>query len=432
MANFSFLGINGQSNLNIDLINKLKTAELSSKMKPEETRLNFLTNEKDVLNNIKTKTNRFLESVSFLKKDSTVNAFNNLTADINGTSATVKSNNNDMKPTSLNINVNKLAQKDVYQSILIDDNQRIITDKDEFININGTDINLKDKTYRQVKDEINSLDGVYSSLEKINRNQYRLIIKSEKEGLDGAIKINSDNRAFGFTNSGNHLLTSQNSDVDIDGVKYEMSTNNIKLDNGVEIYALKEGFTSVKITQDNSLIPETVENMLSKYNELNSYVNDIINNNNVRDKSSIREMMNQIKNEFFGNKGENSLFAIGVNMEKNGSLHLDKRTFNNLLEKDFNRVKNLFTNDSRKGIADKLNDVVSAFTQHNGVLSLFEKRTDSELTMTTNEIIKINESLDKKYNDLSLQFSSYNTMISQMNASFESLNSMIKYTYADK
>lgn len=430
MSNFNFLGINSESNLNIDLINKLKTAETSSRLKPEESKLDFLNNEKDVLNNIKTKTNDLLQAVSFLRKDSSVSAFNNLTANVNGTSAIVTSNNSNLEETSFDIKVNKLAQKDVYQSILIDNKDSIITTNDEFINVNGNNISLKDKTFEQLKTELNDLVGVNSSLEKVNRNQYRLVIKSEQEGTNGAITINSDNSLIGFSTFGNHLLTAQNSDIDVEGVNYNLSSNKITLENGVEITAHNEGVTNVKISKDNSLIPETVENLITKYNDLNSYLNEKISKNEIQDKSSAREMMNQIKNHLFGTSNENNIFTIGVNMNKDGSLELDSTVFNNLMNKDLNRIKNIFTNDSRTGIADKLNDTLISFGQNNGIINLYEKRNENSLLMTNNEIIKINDTLNKKYNTLSNQFSEYNNVISKMNSSFEALSSMIQYSYS--
>lgn len=427
MSNYNFLGINENSNLNIDLVNKLKTAETTAKLKPSENKLNFINNEKVVLNDFKSKLDGLLEAVSYLDSDNKINAFDNLTANVTGDSVAIKSNNSDMEEGLFNITVNKLAQKDVFQSELINNKSRVITTDDINININGNDINLKNKTWDDIKLEINNLDGVNAQLEQVNSTQYRLVLKSEKEGVDNGININLDNSLIGFSNSGNHLLNAQNSDIDISGVNYNLSTNNIKLENGLEVNAHKIGTSTVEISRDNSLIPETVNNLITKYNELFTFVSQKTSSSELEDKSSLREMMNQIKSKLFGNNNENSIFTIGVNMNKEGLLELDSSVFNNLINNNLSSVKNVFTNTTNTGISDKLNETINSFYKTNGIYNLYENRNTNRLSLTNDEITKSKSDLDKKYNELSTQYRSYNSIISKMNSSFSALSSIIDY-----
>lgn len=431
MGNYNFLGINDKSNLNIELITKLKTAETTSKLQPIENKLNSLNNEKVVLNDLKSKLDDLLEAVSFLDMDNKINAFDNLTANVTGDSVSIKanSNNQNIQEGLFNITVNKLAQKDVFQSELINDKTAVITTEDTNININGNDINLKNKTWEQLATEIDGLSGVYASLQQVNNSQVRLVLKSEQTGLDNAIKINTDSSLIGFSNNGNHLLTSQNSDVDIDGINYSFSTNNIKLENGLEVNSNKLGSSTVQISRDNSLIPETINNFISKYNELTEFINSKTYNNEMSDKSFAREIMNQIKEKLFGNNNKDSIFTIGVNLNKEGLLELDRNVFDKKLNNDLDKIKNIFTNTKNTGISDKLGETIKSFYQMNGSFYLYEKRNSDGLTISNKELSKVKEDLDRKYNELSSQFSSYNSIISQMNSSFSSLASIIEYNY---
>lgn len=431
MGNYNFLGINDKSNLNIELITKLKTAETTSKLQPIENKLNSLNNEKVVLNDLKSKLDDLLEAVSFLDMDNKINAFDNLTANVTGDSVSIKanSNNQNIQEGLFNITVNKLAQKDVFQSELINDKTTVITTEDTNININGNDINLKNKTWEQLATEIDGLSGVYASLQQVNNSQVRLVLKSEQTGLDNAIKINTDSSLIGFSNNGNHLLTSQNSDVDIDGINYSFSTNNIKLENGLEVNSNKLGSSNVQISRNNSLIPETINNFISKYNELTEFINSKTYNNEMSDKSFAREIMNQIKEKLFGNNNKDSIFTIGVNLNKEGLLELDRNVFDKKLNNDLDKIKNIFTNTKNTGISDKLGETIKSFYQMNGSFYLYEKRNSDGLTISNKELSKVKEDLDRKYNELSSQFSSYNSIISQMNSSFSSLASIIEYNY---
>lgn len=363
--------------------------------------------------------------------DNKINAFDNLTANVTGDSVSIKanSNNQNIQEGLFNITVNKLAQKDVFQSELINDKTTVITTEDTNININGNDINLKNKTWEQLATEIDGLSGVYASLQQVNNSQVRLVLKSEQTGLDNAIKINTDSSLIGFSNNGNHLLTSQNSDVDIDGINYSFSTNNIKLENGLEVNSNKLGSSNVQISRNNSLIPETINNFISKYNELTEFINSKTYNNEMSDKSFAREIMNQIKEKLFGNNNKDSIFTIGVNLNKEGLLELDRNVFDKKLNNDLDKIKNIFTNTKNTGISDKLGETIKSFYQMNGSFYLYEKRNSDGLTISNKELSKVKEDLDRKYNELSSQFSSYNSIISQMNSSFSSLASIIEYNY---
>ncbi len=147
------------------------------------------------------------------------------------------------------------------------------------------------------------------------------------------------------------------------------------------------------------------------------------------DKSSAREIMNQIKEKLFGNNNKDSIFTIGVNLNKEGLLELDRNVFDKILNNDLDKIKNIFTNTKNTGISDKLGETIKSFYQMNGSFYLYEKRNSDGLTISNKELSKVKEDLDRKYNELSSQFSSYNSIISQMNSSFSSLDSIIEYNY---
>ena len=181
------LGSGQAASLNSELIDKLKTAERKSTVAPIETSIEKITKEKVTFASIQTKISELLDAIKpfDLFVSGGVTAFEQKSATTSGDSVTFDAADaKALKKGFTSVDVTKLAQKDVYQSESVS-----AAIKDSAINqgplvINGETFDTTNKTYQQLADEITAKSGMNASVEQVGTEAYRLVIKSEKTGVN--------------------------------------------------------------------------------------------------------------------------------------------------------------------------------------------------------------------------------------------------------
>lgn len=426
------LGSGQASALNSDLIDKLKTAERKSTVEPYETSLEDMTLEKEIFATIDAKVSELLSAIKpfdlFVTGGATV--FDQKTATTSGDSAVFDAADvSALNKGVTTVDITSLAQKDVYQSKTISDIVTPLTGIGD-LTIGSETFITEGKTYQEIADEINSKTGMNASLEQVGTDSYRLVLKSEESGLDNALIIGGTASAnLGFDLVANHTLTAKNLEAKVDGVLYSVSTNNLSVD-GLKISAVKEGISTINIVEDNTGITTSMENFITKYNELVTMIDDATSaDSSISDKSALRDIVTQVKNKIFGSYGssnDKSLFNFGLELDKGGTLSLDATIFNKAIEDDLDGLKDLFIGTAEKeGLGTQLKAVFDEMSYTDGILTIFENAmTKRESTLNTDKD-KAQESLDSKYKQLSLQFASYGAIINQMESSFSGLQLMI-------
>jgi flagellar hook-associated protein 2 len=439
------LGSGQASALNSDLIEKLKTAERKSTVEPYETKIENITTEKEVFANIQTKVSELLETIKpfDLFVSGGVTAFEQKSATTSGDSVTfdaadVKSLNKGFT----SVEVTQLAQKDVYQS-----NTFNAATKDTAINqgdlvINGQTFDTTNKTYEQLATEITAKTGMNAAVDQVGSDSYRLVIKSEDTGIDNKLTISgAASQALGYTtdgtviNSANHILEAKNLIAKVDGVTYDVASNSITVD-GLKITANKEGTSTINVVEDTTQVETQMQNFITKYNELVALVDSEAYNadSKIADKSAIRDIVNQVKTKLFGSYGENadkSVFNFGIELAKDGGLSLDSKKFNEAVQNDITGLKDLFLGSAEnKGLGTLLKETLDEMKFSGGLLNTYETSMTSREKTLNDEKDKAEEALNKKYELLALQFSSYGAIINQMEASFSGLKMLIQQSTA--
>lgn len=435
------LGSGQAASLNSDLIEKLKTAERKSAVEPIETKITKMGTEKTTFSTIEAKVAEFLETVKpfDLFISGGLNAFEQKGATTSGDSVTFDAA--DAKILSkgfTSVDVTQLAQKDVYQS-----NNVTAATKNAKINqgslvINGQTFDTTNKNYQELATEISKKTGMTASVEQVGTDSFRLIIKSEETGLANKLNISgAASQALGFTtdgttaNASNHILEAKNMIAKVDGVEYNVASNNITVD-GLKITANKLGTSSITITNDTSQIETQMKNFVTKYNELLALVDGEVykSDSSLDDKSSIRSIMTQIKDKLFGSYGSNSdksLFNYGIELDKSGALSLNSTKFNSAVQNDLSGLKDLFVGAAeKKGLGTTLKETIDEMRYVGGTLNSYQSAMAKREVKLEEEKAKAEKSLNAKYEQLALQFSSYGTIINQMETSFSGLKMLIQ------
>lgn len=302
----SSLGL-GSEVLNQETLEKLKNADISARVKPYETKIETNTTKQKALTELTTKLAAFQSAVSSLG-DSTAFGKRKVTPSVTGDSAAATlTASNGVSVQNLSVKVEKIAQKDVFQSGgITKDTSRVLTaghPASFTIMQNGKEYTIKvetNTTYADLAEQINSAtEG--NVIAKIVRTgeastPYRFTLSSKETGADNAITFKDDSKilknglgwtlqipsgADGFSSledakSEYHLKKAQDAEFTLDGVKMYRSTNEIKdIGAGLTLNLLKAGEINFDIKQDSEGLTSTMEELVEKYNELVNYLNDV-------------------------------------------------------------------------------------------------------------------------------------------------------------
>lgn len=433
------LGAGQAASLNSDLIEKLKTAERKSAVAPIEAKIEKMVKEKETFSTIEKKVAELLESIKpfDLFVSGAVTAFEQKSATTSGDSVTFDAADvKALKKGFTSVDIKTLAQKDVYQT-----NDVTGVQKDQVIGkgdliVNGQVFKTDNLTYKQLADEINTKEGMSASLEQVGTDSYRLVIKSKESGLDNALLITGDAKsALGLDVTENHKQTAQNMKATVDGVEYNVSSNSLVVD-GLKISANKAGISTINVTEDNSQIEAQMKNFVDKYNELVALIETetLGSDSSLNDRSSIKGIVNQIKDKLFGSygaAGDKSVFNFGIELDKFGGLSIDSKKFNEAVQKDMVGLKDLFIGSAeKKGLGTVLKETLDTMKFVGGVLNSYDAAMKTRETILNENKEKAEKSLDVKYQQLALQFSSYGALINQMESSFSGLKLMIQQSVA--
>lgn len=418
------LGQGQAASLNSDMLEKLKAVDRKATVEPIEKKLEKFESEKKVISDVTTKVNELFDAVKVfsLNQSTGTNAFQQKSANVSGDGVVFDSDDlSSLKTGSMRVQVQKLAQKDVWQSNPIS-GSKTDTVNAGIITINGTNIDTSTMSYTKLTEEINKISGVQASLVDSSDGKFRLAIKSTETGTANKITIGG---GFGFTN----VLPAQDMKLTADGVNYSSSSNTITID-GLKITATKEtGDSTINIENDTTTLSAQMKNFADKFNELRATIeNEIYSADaSVDNKGALRDMLATIKNELFGTgSGKQSIFDFGFSLdEKSGDILFNQKDFEASIKNGTADLEALFAGTpNKKGIATSMDEAISVSGVTKNLLdyeiSMLEReerlKKDKEAAETT---------LDNKYSVMAQQFASYGVMINQMESSFSGLKMLI-------
>ena len=219
------LGSSGSTGLSQDVIDKLKEADGKAHVEPFTTKLETWDKELEKITEIETKVDELLSKIkSFDLYASGANAFEQVTASTTGTSAVFNAVDvSGLTPGSNSVNITQLAQRDVYQTSTFSDKDVQVADGNDSgdkisVTVAGTtyDFSTEGKTYQELADDMNLNEKLTVSVEQVEDNSYRMVIKSTDSGESNALTISQTGVALGIS-SQVKSATYANTAIQIDG-----------------------------------------------------------------------------------------------------------------------------------------------------------------------------------------------------------------------
>ncbi len=432
------LGSDGSLSLNDELIAKLKSAESESVLDPITEDITDKEVEVTQAEELSTLFDEFLELVKpFDLYTSDTNVFDDVVATTSGESVTFDATDtSNLNTGTINVTVNQLAQKDVYQSNLISDITETMSSGTLTITVGDEthEFTTDDKTYEELVEEMGYYSDFEVSLEEVNDDTYRLVVKSATAGTQNGITISQDDIDLGYEDEYNHVLTSQNLLAEIDGIDYDLSSNKVTMDNGLIITALSEGDSSISIEQDSSLIIDSLIEVADKYNELVDLIDKYTLTNDdedvvtFEDTTTIKMILNSIKNMFFNNYGledEENIFKYGITFN-DGYIEIDETELSSAVTSNYDDLKELFVGYAEKeGVFTQMKTYLDSLDGLNGIWTNYTDDLDDSLDDLNDYYDEESERLDEKYAQLSEQYAAYTVLITEMENEFASLQAII-------
>lgn len=295
--------------------------------------------------------------------------------------------------------------------------------------------------YEQMAAEINAASdniGVTANIVDNGsaENPYRLILTSSGTGEKNRLQVQNLPMAE-VEGAGEGNL---NAVIKVNGVEYQRSSNDGISDiiSGVTLNLKKTGETSLGIQTDLDPVKQNIISLVEQYNDLVSEIKGSDEEdsegeeNPLADSFDVKNMISRIKSLITTSINTESeyisLVDLGIELDRDGSMHLDETKLEQAIASNPDAVQSLFLGDEEAGITglgDIINDGLTAMISSQGMVS--NKIDQAEIRMDTldNDILLAQERLDKRYDILASQFAQLDSYINSLNNQASFMQSMI-------
>jgi len=452
-GNISSLGI-GSGVLTADVLDQLRAADEATQIKPLNDKIELNQQKQDAYSLLTSLMTTFKSSASALSYDT---IFDNKSVDVSGDAAV--SIDAGMNVESFTLETIALAKKDVTKlGAMADRDTTSVASSSGVLTIaNGSDsFEVAYDATMTLQDLAQAItdaggDTFSASILQTGTDSFNLVVSSKETGADQALTIsdtsgNLDAALFNAydedTNPYGYDKVQDGSDASFkyNGILATRSTNSFSdFVNGANITLKKEGDVSeVNISLDKAPIVDEVQLLVDGYNELVSNLNDMTDfnietgaqgvfNNDSFIKSISRELSSMMTQLFNGD----SLVNYGIELSQTGTMSFNSSTLEAKLDADPQAVEAFFTGSTdadgefTPGIFTAINEKLDGYTGPNQLFSSFAESLDTESKNFAQSLERATASLDANYAAMAARFASYDSLISQINAQFSSIQMMI-------
>lgn len=295
---------------------------------------------------------------------------------------------------------------------------------------------------QDIRDAINKANvGVKASI--INDGSakpFRLILTSEKTGEAMSMRVSGSSPELqslaGYnpetpgSNGMTETLRATNAALTVNGIAITSASNTVvDAAQGVTMTLKKTGSTSLSMTQDTDSIKASIQALVTAYNNIQSSAKTLtqfdteagtkgaLNGDGVLRgiQTSLRAVLNSPETGM-GENAPKMLAAIGVSMQKDGTMAIDNKKLDAALKDNLRDVTQLFSGDGKTGgFARRLSDVVDRVTADKGPLGAASAGLDKTLKDLEKRFDAANERVEATIERYRKQFTQLDLMVSQMN-----------------
>lgn len=385
-------------------------------------------------------------------------AFSNRKATSASTSTFTATATNSAVLGSYDIQVTQLAENHKLRSTDFTDSSTVIGTGTLTISVGGSSFGLtiddSNKTVAGIRDAINNASsntGVTATTITVDTGT-QLVLTSNDTGSNNNIVVTAINGGEGDlqqlvydplpAGSGTENLVqinpAQDSIIQIDSQNVTNNTNTVAgAIDGVTLTlnAADPGNDhTLDIVLDTGSISAKIQSFVDAYNEYTKSINESMLQSETQQgillgdaltRSIERQIRTKTTQQVSGIYTDyNSLAAIGITTQKDGSLKIDSTTLNNVIDTDLTSLTNLFT--AENGIANIVDSTIDSYVEFNGIL---DTKTDgikdsiSDITKQREQLAFRMESLEAR---LTAQFIAMDGLVSQLTSTGTFLTDALK------
>ncbi len=247
-------------------------------------------------------------------------------------------------------------------------------------------------------------------------------------GNDLAVTYTGDAALADLSTNLTSISSASDASINIDGLTATSTTNTFENTiDGVTITTVKANTTGETSNLTVDLDKSKVSNLLNDFVEaFNAYAQtakalgsaDLEQPGALLSDATLRQVDSQIRSQLStivpgaGNEF-NSLSAIGIETQADGTLEIDSTVLNDALDNNFDNFETLFT--SAKGFATQLDNILTTYTESSGILDSRETSINAQLKKITNERLDLDFYISQLQERLVAQYAAVDVIVAQFN-----------------
>lgn len=261
------------------------------------------------------------------------------------------------------------------------------------------------------------------------------------EGLRIDWENSTASTALGF--SGTQSITpadaSLNARVIVDGVSYQRQENHNQtgLIEGVTLSLYSTGVSNISVEANTDMVEQEIISLVETYNTLITEIDD--NDDYDEDTEawgtlarsgtarSLEQDLQALLSTTVDTGGSlTSLMDLGIEINRDGTISLDKDTLSRQVTENFEDVQALFLgSDTVTGLGDILNDEIGEYALSDGYINGEIDTIDDKILRLENYYTSEMERLDKKYEIMAQEYADLDAYLSQLASTRSYIESMM-------
>ena len=301
-------------------------------------------------------------------------------------------------------------------------------------------------TLSDIKDAVNRADiGVSATIVNSGTSAvpaYKLVFMTTESGtakqitqIDASVGGDSDNNGgldfaeFGLTQPAlpatqlplmETKQAASDASVTINGITVTSASNSISdALEGVTLNVLKEGTSTLTVARDQEAVDAKVQAFVDAYNKVGTTTKSL-RNGSLKGDSTMLSVQAQLASVLqtasasLSGSSYSYLTEIGISIQKDGSLALDKTKFHTAMAASSSNVKNLFSNTAEDGFMDRFNVTTKQLLDPEGLLTTRTKGLQERVKTYQSRADSMEVRLDLREKTLRAQYSSLDATVSRM------------------
>lgn len=260
------------------------------------------------------------------------------------------------------------------------------------------------------------------------------------EGTGGVAGLSVDSSVKSVDGAAGYLEQAVNASFTIDGLELESPSNTIK--NAIpDVSFTLKGKTeedkplTVTVGQDTKGVKDQLKKFVDSYNEFMSVSRKLTSVTKVGDDkapvvgglvgdSTVRNLVNGMRSELSNMAGDNGdalrvLADLGITTQKDGSLKIDDKKLDAVLESNFDAVGQFFAGD--KGLMSRMDSRISGFAGKEGIIGTRQQSLNATRSDITKQKEKLTMRADQIEARLLKQFNAMDALVGQLNTTSQQL-----------